>query len=63
MALSREEISARYGAALFGYCQDNNSLDNVYSELQVLKTAILDNPRLSEFLSSPVYSMEEKSNY
>lgn len=60
MALSREEISARYGAALFGYCQDNNSLDNVYSELQVLKTAILDNPRLSEFLSSPVYSMEEK---
>ena len=60
MALSREEISARYGVALFGYCQDTNSLDNVYGELQVLKSAVLDNPRLSEVLSSPVYSIKEK---
>ena len=27
MALSREEIAARYGAALFGYAQDNDALD------------------------------------
>lgn len=27
MALSREEIAARYGAALFGYAQDNDALE------------------------------------
>ena len=29
MALSREEIAARYGTALFGYAQDNKVLDTV----------------------------------
>lgn len=37
MALSREEIAARYGAALFGYAQDNDALDTVYNEMVELK--------------------------
>lgn len=37
MALSREEIAARYGTALFGFAEDNKVLDDVYEEVGELK--------------------------
>ena len=43
MALSREELAARYGTALFDYAQDMNVIDSVAEELNELKEAIADN--------------------
>ena len=48
MALSREEVAARYGTALFGYAQDNKVLDTVYDEMMALKKAAIANPKFSQ---------------
>ncbi|KRL63439.1 ATP synthase F1 subunit delta [Lactobacillus psittaci] len=61
MALSREEIGARYGAALYGFGQDTNTLEQIHDEMDVLKTALADNPRLVDVFTDPVYSATEKS--
>lgn len=62
MALSREEIAARYGAALFGYAQDMKVIDPVYDELQELKKAVQANPTIIGVLSDPVLSQDDKKN-
>lgn len=61
MALSREEIAARYGKALFGYAQDMKVLDQVNQELGVLREAILANKKIVSVLSDPVLSKVEKA--
>lgn len=60
MALSREEIAARYGAALFGFAQDQNTLDDIYQEMMSLKKAIAQNPQLLALLSDPITRSSEK---
>lgn len=60
MALSREEIAARYGTALFDYAQDMNAIDSVNSELSELKIAVNANPSILNMLSDPIMSTKEK---
>ncbi|RVU71269.1 MULTISPECIES: ATP synthase F1 subunit delta [Lactobacillus] len=60
MALSREEIAARYGAALFGYAQDMKVLDQVFAELQELQKAVKANPAIVNVLSDPILNKDEK---
>ncbi|WP_288557151.1 ATP synthase F1 subunit delta [uncultured Lactobacillus sp.] len=60
MALSREEIAARYGTALFGYAQDNKVLDTVYDEMMELKKAAVTNPKFISVLSDPILSSKDK---
>lgn len=60
MALSREEVAARYGAALFGYAQDNKALDTVYDEMMELKKAVNANPQIISVLSDPVLNSKDK---
>ena len=62
MALSREEIAARYGAALFGYAQDNDALDTVYNEMVELKKAAEANPQIISVLSDPILSSKDKKD-
>lgn len=60
MALSREEIAARYGAAMFGYAQDMKVLDSVHDELAELKVAVQANPAIIGVLSDPILNKDEK---
>ncbi|MDF7672154.1 ATP synthase F1 subunit delta [Lactobacillus sp. ESL0701] len=60
MALSREEIAARYGTALFGYAQDMNSLDAVHADLQELAQAVSVNPQILSVFSDPIFNSDEK---
>ena len=60
MALSREEIAARYGSAILGYANDQNVLDSFHDELQEIKIAINENPRIITILSNPVVNINEK---
>ncbi|MGQ5709201.1 ATP synthase F1 subunit delta [Lactobacillus sp. PSON] len=60
MALSREEIAARYGVALFGYVQDMKVLDSAHEELQALKEAVEENPAIIGVLSNPVLNKDDK---
>ncbi|ATO53780.1 F0F1 ATP synthase subunit delta [Lactobacillus amylovorus DSM 20531] len=62
MALSREEIAARYGTALFGYAQDNKVLDTVYDEMMELKKAAVANPKFISVLSDPILSSKDKKS-
>lgn len=62
MALSREEIAARYGAALFGYAQDNKVLDTVHDEMLELKKAAIANPKIISVLSDPILSSKDKKS-
>lgn len=60
MALSREEIAARYGTALFGFAEDNKVLDDVYEEVGELKKAVEANPAIIGVMSDLVLNGEEK---
>lgn len=60
MALSREEIAARYGTALFGFAEDSKVLDDVYEEVGELKKAVEANPAIIGVMSDPVLNGEEK---
>lgn len=60
MALSREEIAARYGAALFGYAQDMKVLDQVSLEMQELKKAVQANPKIIGVLSDHILNKNSK---
>lgn len=60
MALSREEIAARYGAALFGFAQDQNALDDIHEEMAALDQAVNSNPQLIALLSDPITKSTEK---
>ena len=62
MALSREEIAARYGTALFGYAQDNKVLDTVYDEMMELKKAAVASPKFISVLSDPILSSKDKKS-
>lgn len=62
MALSREEVAARYGTALFGYAQDNKVLDTVYDEMMALKKAAIANPKFISVLSDPILSSKDKKS-
>lgn len=60
MALSREELAARYGVALFDYAQDMKVLEPMHDELQELKLAVEENPAIIGVLSDPILNSEEK---
>ncbi|WEV42923.1 ATP synthase F1 subunit delta [Lactobacillus sp. ESL0684] len=60
MALSREEIAARYGTALFEYAQDMNALETVYEDLQELAVAVDENPQILNVFSDPIFNSDEK---
>jgi F-type H+-transporting ATPase subunit delta len=60
MALSKEEIAARYGTALFDYAHDMGALDDVYADLQELRQAISNNPQILDVFSDPIFDSEEK---
>jgi len=63
MALSREEIAARYGTALFGYAQDNKVLDSVYDEMVELKKAVVATPQVINVLSDPILNSKDKKDF
>lgn len=63
MALSREEIAARYGVALFDYAQDNKVLDTVYDEMLALKKAVIENPKFISILSDPILNSKDKKEF
>ena len=63
MALSREEVAARYGAALFGYAQDNKVLDSVYDEMVELKKAVVATPQVINVLSDPILNSKDKKDF
>lgn len=60
MALSREDIVARYGTALFDYAQDMKSLDDIHDELSELKIAVKANLSILNALSDPVLNNDKK---
>lgn len=60
MALSREEIASRYGAALFGYAKDMKAVEPVWTEMQQLKQAVKENKGILKMLSDPILSKKEK---
>lgn len=60
MALTREEIAARYGNALFDYAQDMNALDEVHTDLQELRKAVSANPKILSVFSDPIFNSDEK---
>lgn len=60
MSLTKEQITARYGTALFDYAQDMNALDKVHADLQELRKAILNNPRILSVFSDPIFNSDEK---
>ena len=63
MALSREEVAARYGAALFDYAQDNKVLDSVYDEMVELKKAVVATPQVINVLSDPILNSKDKKRF
>lgn len=60
MALSRDELAARYGTALFDYAQDMNVIDSVAEELNELKKAVKTTPSILNMLSDPIMNTKEK---
>lgn len=60
MALSREEIAARYSKALFEYSYDANVLDEVHDELNVLLQVAKANSEIIQLLSDPILNKDEK---
>lgn len=60
MALTREEIAARYGTALFDYAQDMNALEEVHVDLQELRQAVSANPKILSVFSDPIFNSTEK---
>lgn len=60
MALSREEIAARYGTALFGYAEDVHNLDAIHAELNELAIALKENPKFVATLSDPILNRKDK---
>ena len=60
MTLSKEEIAARYGTALFDYAHDMGALDDVYADLQELRQAISNYPQILNVFSDPIFDSEEK---
>lgn len=53
-------IEKVYSRALFELGIENNSLDELYSELMGISDIIYNNPDLIKFLSAPVINQEEK---
>ena len=63
MALSREEIAARYSKALFEYSDDAKVLDEVHDELNVLLQIVKANPKILQVLSDPILNKSEKKEF
>ncbi len=63
MALSKEEIANRYGAALFAYAQDSNCLETLHEENTALLTAVKENPNVIRVLSDPILNQVEKKKF
>ncbi|RHW49167.1 ATP synthase F1 subunit delta [Lactobacillus bombicola] len=60
MALSKEEIAARYGTALFDYAQDMHAEDTVHEDLVELLKAISTYPQILKVFSDPIFNSNEK---
>ena len=61
MALSTEEIAARYGTALFDYAEDMDALETVHADLQELAQAVSDYPQILQAFSDPIFNSAEKA--
>ena len=61
MALSKEEIAARYGTALFDYAEDMDALASVHADLQELAKAISEYPQILKVFSDPIFNSAEKA--
>ncbi|MBA1394595.1 F0F1 ATP synthase subunit delta, partial [Lactobacillus sp. XV13L] len=59
-ALSKEEIAARYGTALFDYAQDMKALDAVHADLGELGKALAEYPQILKVFSDPILDSNEK---
>ncbi|KJY65322.1 ATP synthase subunit delta [Lactobacillus helsingborgensis] len=62
MALSKAEIAARYGTALFDYAQDMDALTAVHADLQELAEAISNYPQILKVFSDPIFNSAEKAH-
>ena len=63
MALSREEIAARYSKALFEYSEDAKVLDEVHDEMNVLLQVTKANPKVIQLLADPILNKVEKKEF
>ena len=63
MALSREEIAARYSKALFEYSEDAKVLDEVHEEMNVLLQVTKANPKVIQLLADPILNKVEKKEF
>ena len=61
MALSKAEIAARYGTALFDYAEDMDALASVHADLQELAQAISEYPQILKVFSDPIFNSAEKA--
>jgi len=61
MALSKAEIAARYGTALFDYAEDMAALDTVHADMQELAKAISTYPQILKVFSDPIFNSTEKA--
>ena len=61
MALSKAEIAARYGTALFDYAEDMAALDTVHADMQELAEAISNYPQILQVFSDPIFNSAEKA--
>jgi len=62
MALSKAEIAARFGTALFDYAEDMAALDTVHADMQELAEAISNYPQILKFLATQFLIVPKKRN-
>ena len=55
-------ISKRYAKALLLFAKDNNSEDAVYSEMKLLASVFLHEPKLRMVMDNPVLNVEDKQS-
>lgn len=55
-------IASRYALALFEVCEETNSFDEIYSDIENVCTVLLENENLNGVLKSPIINREEKKN-
>ncbi|MFI3209966.1 MAG: F0F1 ATP synthase subunit delta [Peptostreptococcaceae bacterium] len=55
-------IASRYALALFEVCEETDSFDEIYSDLENVCAVLLENENLNGVLKSPIINREEKKN-
>ena len=54
------EVSKRYAKALYEIAKVNNNTEKVFEELRTIKQALKSDPTITDFLATPVVTVENK---